>query len=573
MPRRRLSIRWWLGALVAGAALPLLLLLVWIYGTQVRREELEARQTALQIARTTAARMRSLHTDSVALMKEMAARTSIRNLDRAPCDSLFAIVDFFPQYADLLLFDRAGTLVCAAQPAPEDRAVSELARQWIAAALRSGGLRGSAPVIRPLANRWVSVLSAPVRGIDGSVNGTLVLVQLPEAFAASLPPDAVMTILDRDGTIVARSADPRHWTGRNARGVSLAELALHREDGAAEAIGVDGVSRQYGFSSVPELGWHIYVGIPTATVMQPVRQMFVRGAAGGVIIIILIIGVAVLLARAVERPVAALSRAAERAAAGAFGKVSVGGPREIAQLAETFNTMLTRRLEAEHRLLEGERDLKALSDRLLLVQEEERTRIARELHDDLGQSLTALKMDVGGLLAMTPSSAASEPLRNRITRTLDETVTSVQRISSELRPSVLDDLGLLAAIEAEASRFEQRTGIECELSLPEETDLRIEGPAVTAIYRIVQEALTNVSRHANATRVELRLRQRREELLLEIRDDGRGITGEEVRDPFSLGLIGIRERADLAGGTVHIEGVSGRGTIVSVRIPSAASPS
>ena len=308
-----------------------------------------------------------------------------------------------------------------------------------------------------------------------------------------------------------------------------------------------------------------------ATVMQPVRQMFAGGAAGGTIIIIVVVLVAVLLARAVERPVAALSRAAEGAAAGAFGPVGVAGPREIAQLAEAFNTILARRLEAEQRLREGERDLKALSDRLLLVQEEERTKIARELHDDLGQSLTALKMDVGGLLAMTPASAASEPLRNRIARTLDETVTSVQRISSELRPSVLDDLGLLAAIEAEASRFEERTGIECELSLPDETELLIKGASVIAIYRIVQEALTNVSRHANATRVELRLRQRREELLLEIRDDGRGITAEEVRDPFSLGLIGIRERAALAGGTVHIEGVGGRGTIVSVRIPSETS--
>src|SRR3954465_1359548 len=232
MPRGRLSIRWWLGALVPGAALPLLLLLVWIYGTQVRREELEARATALLIARTTAARMRSLHTESFAVMREMAARPGIRNLDRAPCDSLFAIVDFFPQYADLLLFDRAGTLVCAAQPAAEDRAVSELARQWIATTLRAGGLSAGTPVIRPLASRWVSVLSAPVRGIDGSVTGTLVLVQLPEAFAASLPPDAVMTILDRDGTIVARSTDPHRWTGRNVRGVSMAELALHREDGA-----------------------------------------------------------------------------------------------------------------------------------------------------------------------------------------------------------------------------------------------------------------------------------------------------------------------------------------------------
>jgi len=109
------------------------------------------------------------------------------------------------------------------------------------------------------------------------VRGTLVLVQLPEFFAASLPPDAVMTILDRDGTIVARSADPHRWTGQNARGMSVADFALRRGEGTAEAAGVDGVSRQYGFSSVPELGWHIYVGIPTARVMQPVRQMFVRG--------------------------------------------------------------------------------------------------------------------------------------------------------------------------------------------------------------------------------------------------------------------------------------------------------
>jgi signal transduction histidine kinase len=181
-------------------------------------------------------------------------------------------------------------------------------------------------------------------------------------------------------------------------------------------------------------------------------------------------------------------------------------------------------------------------------------------------------MDVGGLLAMTQPSARDEPLRNRIMATLDETVTAVQRLSSELRPSVLDDLGLPAAIEAEALRFEQRTGIECELSLPDHTDLQVDGPAASAIYRIVQEALTNVARHANASRVEVHLREHPEELLLKIRDDGRGITGEEVSDPRSLGLIGIRERAVMAGGTVHFEGVAGRGTIVSVRIPMQTRP-
>ena len=380
----------------------------------------------------------------------------------------------------------------------------------------------------------------------------------------------VVPVVDRDGTLFSGWPNAGSWTGRNVRRSDLIDIARRQREGIAEAVGVDGVSRQYGFTMLPELGWYIYAGIPTSSVMEEVRQTFVRGVGGGVVILIAVIIIATILSRAIERPVAALSRAAEGAAAGAYSQVAEEGPREIAQLANSFNAMLRRRLESEQRLLDDERELKALSERMLLVQEEERTRIARELHDDLGQALTALKMDVGGLLAMTPPSASDEPLRRRIMNTLDETVTAVQRISSELRPSVLDDLGLAAAIEAEASRFEQRTGIECELSLPDDPSLHVESSAATAIYRIVQEALTNVSRHANASRVELRLRQRPEELLLEIRDDGRGITHAQTDDPFSLGLIGIRERAGLAGGSVRIEGIAGRGTIVSVRIPQAS---
>jgi signal transduction histidine kinase len=177
-------------------------------------------------------------------------------------------------------------------------------------------------------------------------------------------------------------------------------------------------------------------------------------------------------------------------------------------------------------------------------------------------------MDVTGLLANTEQQYGRSPTANRILRTLESMVTAVQRISSELRPSILDDLGLVAALESEALLFEERTGIECELSLPPEA--QIEPHAATTIYRIVQEALTNVARHSNASRVEIRLRPRTEEVLLEIRDDGRGVTDDEITDPLSLGLVGIRERADLVGGTVQFEGVAGRGTIVSVRIPRSA---
>src|SRR5207237_4821879 len=131
------------------------------------------------------------------------------------------------------------------------------------------------------------------------------------------------------------------------------------------------------------------------------------------------------------------------------------------------------------------------------VEEDELRRIARELHDDLGQSLTGLKMDVIGLLNANGAAASNATLRARIIKTLDATVTSVQRIAAELRPPMLDNLGLAAATESEARLFEERTGIECEVSIPSDEELRMAQPCAVAMYRIVQEALTNVSRHAD----------------------------------------------------------------------------
>jgi len=559
MARGSWSIRWWLSILAAALAIPLLSLLAWLYFSQVQREEQEARARALRIARATAARLREMHADGLSLLQRIAAK----QIDARPCETVMPVIDFDVRDENLFLFDADGRFLCAGEwDVTRDTALAE---SWIARELQAKRLRPRIPAMGMLNGRWVSLLSMSVN------RATLVLLQYPDVSDNALAPDAMVTIIDRDDTILSRWPAAGPWIGRNVRGSDLINISGRQREGLAEAVGVDGVSRQYGFTMLPELGWHIYAGIPTASVMEKVRQTFVRGVAGGIIILIAVITIGMMIARAIERPVTALSRAAEGAAAGAYSQVAEEGPREIAQLANSFNSMLRRRLESERQLMEDERELKALSERLLLVQEEERTKIARELHDDLGQALTALKMDVGGLLAMTPPSASSEPLRTRIMTTLDETVTAVQRISSELRPSVLDDLGLAAAIEAEAARFEQRTGIECELSLPDDPSLHVESAAATAIYRIVQEALTNVSRHANASRVELRLRQRPEELLLEVRDDGRGITTAQTDDPFSLGLIGIRERAGLAGGTVRIEGVAGRGTIVSVRIPQAAS--
>lgn len=560
MARRSWSIRGWLGSLVAAVALPLLILLTWIFVLEIQRELHEARDTALRIAQAAAARIAAQHESSLVLLHQMAERPAIRDFDGVTCDSLFPIVDFFPQWADLLFYDRAGRVVCSANPQGEDRALSLGAREWIAHA----HLQPGEPSVVVLGGQWLSVLSAPVAGRDGSPRGTLVLLQrLDFNRAEALTPDSVLTILDRRGTVLARSKDAPVTVGHNTGTVEVTRIALREKEGRAEARGMDGVSRQYGFTTLPQLGWTVYVGVPTSEVMAPVRQMSIIGAAGGATIIAIIAVVAVMLSRAIERPVGALVKATEAASGGGYGKVEPdGGPLEIVSLSSAFNDMVDRRSESE-------RNLKALSERLLVVQEQERMRVAREIHDDLGQLLTALKMDVIGLVEKSSPAPELAPMIDRIGLTLENAVTAVQRISSELRPSVLDDLGLFAAIEYEAQMFEERTGIECELSVPENPPA-VEKAAATAIYRMVQEALTNVARHSNAGRVELRARERGGHLLLEIRDDGRGVTADELSDPESIGLIGIRERAELLGGTTRFEGVPGRGTIISIRLPMTA---
>jgi signal transduction histidine kinase len=565
------SIRWWLGIFTAAVTLPPLALLVWIFASQIQHEQDDARDAALRIARATAADMRALHRDSLDLLVHMSERPAIREFDGVTCDSLFAVVDFLPQFPDLLFFDRTGRLICSATPGSGEEAFARATQAWIAAELAAGRLRPGRPVIRSVAGRWVSAAAVEVRGRDGTARGTLVLAELPRIVGgAVLPQDAAVTIIDDEGVILARTGDPQRWVGRDVSATGVAALALRKSEGRAEAVGVDGVWRQYGFTDLPELGWHLYVGIPTSVVMQPVRSLLVRGLAGAVLVVAIVIGVASLFARYIVRPINAVARASHEMARGSYGTIEpVEGPREIATMASAFNEMVESRTDAEAKMQESERNLKALSDHLLVLQEHERTRIARELHDDLGQSLTALKMDVVGFLGAHPESAATASIRERILRTLDSTVTAVQRISAELRPSALDDLGLAAALESEARLFEERTGIECELSLDPDA-APLDGERASAVYRIMQEALTNVARHSDATRVEIRLRQRPSELLLEVRDDGRGMTVEEMDASTSLGLIGMHERAAVVGGTLQLGGVRGRGTIVTLRIPHQA---
>jgi len=225
------------------------------------------------------------------------------------------------------------------------------------------------------------------------------------------------------------------------------------------------------------------------------------------------------------------------------------------------------RKRAEEELKQSHERLRNLSAHIESMREAERTSIAREVHDELGQALTALKMDLSWLSKKLPEEqeAAIKKIRE-MSRIIDTVIQTVKRISTDLRPGILDDLGLVAAMEWQVQEFQERTRINCELTAEGE-DINLDRDLTTAVFRILQEALTNVARHANATRVAVSLKKRDGRLVLQVGDNGKGITEKQVAHPRSFGLIGMRERARSWNGSVEIDGIAGKGTRVTVSIP------
>ncbi len=228
-------------------------------------------------------------------------------------------------------------------------------------------------------------------------------------------------------------------------------------------------------------------------------------------------------------------------------------------------TDITQRRREGAELERSRRALRELSASVVEAREEERRRIARELHDELGQRLTALKMDLSILAGSTDPQAVDERIRGMLA-TLDDTVASVRRISADLRPMMLDDLGLNAAIEWLARDATQRMGVAVTLQLGD-ADPPVDERVATAVYRMVQEALTNVARHAQATGVQVTLRAGAGELVLTVQDNGIGFSADALEREGSFGLMGLRERALMLGGRMEVGNVPGSGGRVTITLP------
>jgi PAS domain S-box-containing protein len=243
---------------------------------------------------------------------------------------------------------------------------------------------------------------------------------------------------------------------------------------------------------------------------------------------------------------------------------------EVLGIVEDFKDISERR-QAENDLMASENRLRQLTAHLLEVREDERTRIARELHDELGQSLTALKMDLRWLTHRLPESETGVLEKaNAMKGLIDNTMESVSRICSELRPGILDDFGLSAAVQWQADEFTKRTGISCDIT-SQPPEIVVDPNLSTTVFRIFQETLTNITRHAQATEVQAKLKLADGVLEMRVCDNGRGMRTDESPNHKSFGLLGIRERVRERNGDFVIRDGTNGGTCIEIRVPLTVS--
>jgi PAS domain S-box-containing protein len=267
---------------------------------------------------------------------------------------------------------------------------------------------------------------------------------------------------------------------------------------------------------------------------------------------------------------------AEEALAKAAGELEKRVEERTAELVAAnrlMKKMLDEGKRKEERIRESRELLRSLLGRLQAMVEEEKMRISREIHDQLGQSLTALKLDLSLIRKRLASDGLAEQSANvhQIERTVTRIIRTVRKISTELRPGILDELGVVAAIEWIAKDFQKRTGIGCKVTV-RGVDTVSDTIRATAIFRIVQETLTNVMRHAAASHVNVTLEKKDDTLIIEVRDNGIGIREGRIFGSKSLGLVGIRERVLLLGGETVIRGKPGEGTLLRVTLPMGNGP-
>ena len=489
-------------------------------------------------------------------------------------------------YADFGIVDPAGRLIAGSDPSATSQDYA--ARSWFSASLQSkemamGHYHGEhingEPVLYfalPISDNRSQIVAVAFTALNLNWMNRAIFKRLDE-----LPPGSRLTLLDETGGMLRYDVNADQWSvPDDFNPVVHREISL-RHSGTLSAPGEDKVLRIYAFapfaSSFENRRISVVLEIPEALALAASKRIFIRN--------VVLLAVSALIAVLsiwwasdvfILRRVRVMVRASRDLAAGnlnvRIGRI--GASDELSHLASVFDEMaasLQHRIERETRTMasleQSREQLRRLSAYQQDVREQERIRIAREIHDQFGQSLTILKMDLSWLKKHFSDKliAVSEKLET-MSQVIDEALKCLHAVTAELRPVILDDFGLAAAIEWQVEEFRTRSGIDCRM---ENSGFEPELPKdqATALFRIFQETLTNILRHAQADRVVIRLEESDGDVMLQVRDNGRGITEAEINDPKSFGLLGIRERLYPWNGRVVFEGRPAEGTQVTVRLP------
>jgi len=569
------------------ALVPMIVLSLYLAVDERNEEEARARAEETAIVNTVSSRLDRI----LQMNRSLVSALSFEQTDEKICPSLALLRRSLPQVFNLGMFNlKAGQssahMVCAALPAAADpfrltdqelrlQATMRAPGDIAVGSIRNNTVNGG-PVI-PIS----SLVRVAEDGTRRLIAVTVSLETLGEQLGhVPIPAEATLLVLDRNGIVAARNPSATEWKVGSPASAFERDLPSLRRDFVGEVTGQDGVSRFYALahSGGPE-GLTVVLKIRSSDIFRRSRIRLAIHLLGLLIIIGLVFGIAWTNSdRFVARPMAELARVADRLAKGHLSERSgLEYKGEIGHLACSFDQMAEFLQQEEIRGARMLEALRALTARLASVGEEERTRIAREIHDELGQQLTAIRFEVARLdqsIAQRLAErgpALSDKVKD-VAAMVDVAIRDVGKIATALRPVALDHGGLVDAIRYLAEDFERRTGIACAVHVPEPVEAT--GDLATCLFRICQESLTNVARHAEATAVEIRINSDPACLTVTVRDNGLGFEpGSEAQTSSaavqSLGLLGMRERARMAGGILSVISAPGEGTTILAWIPAS----
>lgn len=572
------------------ALLPAFALMVFTASESRQRALQETQDSALRMTELAAANQRQLIDGARDILIPLAQIPAIQSQDRAAC--LFFLSNVLmqhPLYANFGAADGQGNVFC--MTLPQRMPFSIAGQAYFQQSMSTHDFAISPYEISPTNSQAIITLAYPVLDPQGEPQG-IVFASLdlrwlgPFMNAAPLPAGSALRAIDPGGLILASYPDGEIEIGQQMPETAIARAVLSQGSGLTQGMDARGNSRLYAYTPLPggaDSIVHIVISIPTAQVSAESNRILLRN------VIALVLGTILALAIAwfgtqffFLRQVNSLVSVTQRLSRGDLSARAAWGPGqgELGQLAHAFDDMAAtlqqrerQQQQAEAQIRQQEQIRANLLHQLIGAQEDERRRISRELHDETSQSLTALLVGLDTISMAARSDVARIDRHVHDLKSITEDMlTNIHRLIADLRPSLLDDIGLVAAIEWYGEQRLKPYGITFRL-LEHTLAERLPPPMETVVFRIVQEGLTNIVRHAHASCVTVRLLQQGDEITLEIRDDGVGFDPGVLESPEAdgrgLGLRGMRERAMILGGTLDIESAAGTGTTIRIRFPAS----